>query len=269
MNSKFVKKLAACIVASCLMATVAVPTVANAAGANYSVALTSIVDTTTNYRENPIGIDTDSLRFGWRMESNLIGQQQAAYEINLYKASDSSKAIWTTGKVDDGVSTGILYNGEPLDATTGYNWVVTVWDEQGKTYVSDPAYFETGVTNEQDWNAAEFIQLPVSSAAPIFRTEQTVDGIVDSARLYITAIGVYEAYINGEQVGKINKDGTTTYHHMNPGYGNGTTTIGYETYDVTSYLNDDAPFALSILAGTGWNDGKGDGAREALLDSQQ
>ena len=51
MNSKFVKKLAACIVASCLMATVAVPTVANAAGANYSVALTSIVDTTTNYRE--------------------------------------------------------------------------------------------------------------------------------------------------------------------------------------------------------------------------
>ena len=107
LNSKFVKKLAACIVASCLMATVAVPTVANAAGANYSVALTSIVDTTTNYRENPIGIDTDSLRFGWRMESNLIGQQQAAYEINLYKASDSSKAIWTTGKVDDGVSTGI------------------------------------------------------------------------------------------------------------------------------------------------------------------
>ena len=260
LNSKFVKKLAACIVASCLMATVAVPTVANAAGANYSVALTSIVDTTTNYRENPIGIDTDSLRFGWRMESNLIGQQQAAYEINLYKASDSSKAIWTTGKVDDGVSTGILYDGEPLDAATGYNWVVTVWDEQGKTYVSDPAYFETGVTNEQDWNAAEFIQLPVSSAAPIFRTEQTVDGTVDSARLYITAIGVYEAYINGEKVGKINEDGTTTYHHMNPGYGNGTTTIGYETYDVTSYLNDDAPFALSILAGTGWNDGKGDGA---------
>ena len=260
MNSKFVKKLAACIVASCLMATVAVPTVANAAGANYSVAQTSIVDTTTNYRENPIGIDMDSLRFGWRMESNLIGQQQAAYEVNLYQADDSSKAIWTTGKVEDGVSTGIVYDGEPLAAATGYHWVVTVWDKDGKSYSSNPAYFETGVTNEQDWNAAEFIQLPVSSAAPIFRTEQDVDGKINSARLYITAIGVYEAYINGEQVGKINGDGTTTYHHMNPGYGNGTTTIGYETYDVTSYLNDDAPFALSILAGTGWNDGKGDGA---------
>ncbi len=170
--------------------------------------------------------------------------------MTLYKEAEPDNAIWSTGKVERGLSVGVNYDGDPLDNATGYLWTVKVWDKDGKTYTSEPARFETGVTDEQDWLDTEFIQLPASGSAPIFRTEQEIGGKVDSARLYITAGGVYEAYINGEQVGKV-KDDQTVYHHMNPGYGNGNVSIMYETYDVTPYLKDQDAVALSILAGNG------------------
>ncbi|MGN1098344.1 MAG: hypothetical protein ACI4SS_05555, partial [Clostridia bacterium] len=42
-----------------------------------------IVDMTTEYQTNPLGIDTDCVRFGWKMESDKIGSRQTAYEIRV------------------------------------------------------------------------------------------------------------------------------------------------------------------------------------------
>lgn len=257
MNTKAIRKVAAALLASCLLASAALPSFADPMPAERTAAQTSILDLTTEYLKNPLGIDTDTPRFGWRMESSLIGQMQTAYEVNLYKDGEPGRAVWTTGRVENGLSVGVNYDGEPLEAATRYFWTVKVWDKDGKTVVSQPSYFETGVTEEQEWLDTEFIQLPASSSAPIFRTEQQLGGAVDSARLYITAGGIYEAYINGQQVGKVEGD-KTTYHHMNPGYGNGNVSLGYETYDVTSYLKGQDAVALSILGGNGWINVRGD-----------
>lgn len=42
---------------------------------------------------------------------------------------------------------------------------------------------------------------------------------------------------------------------MNPGYGNGNVSLGYQTYDVTSLLEGENTAAVSVLAGNGWKFG--------------
>lgn len=83
-------------------------------------------------------------------------------------------------------SVGIPYGGgTPLEEGTAYQWTVTVWDEDGVSVTSDMGTFETGVSNQDTWQNAEFIRLNQSSSAPIFRTEQELQGEVASARATI------------------------------------------------------------------------------------
>ena len=215
----------------------------------------SISGMTTEYLTNPVGIEADSVHFGWQMNSNIIGKMQSAYQIQVFQSGEKTP-VWDSGKVESSDSMGIAYGGEtPLEEGTAYNWTVTVWDEDGVSATSDMGGFETGVTNQEMWKSAEFIRLNQSSSAPVFRTEQKLSGEVASARLYITALGAYEAYINGERVGAVDAQGNTEYYHMNPGYGNGNVSLGYQTYDVTSLLEGDDTAAVSVLAGNGWKFG--------------
>lgn len=256
MKHKLKQKLLASFVALSLFASAVIP--AGAAG-KPAVAHFSLAGLTTEYRDEPIGIDTDAPRFSWKMDSALIGQMQSAYEVKLYEGGAEGTPVWTTGRVEDSASVAIRYDGEPLKAKTVYSWTVTVWDADGCGVTSEPASFETALGEDEAWQNAAFLQLEESEAAPIFRTEQPLAGEVSSARLYITALGVYQAYLNGEQVGAVQEDGTVRYNHMNPGYGNTDVELTYQTYDVTSYLKGESA-ALSILAGTGWFNGMKNGA---------
>lgn len=215
----------------------------------------SVSGMTTEYLQDPVGIEADSVHFGWQMDSGIIGKMQSAYQIQVYRAGND-EPVWDSGKVESSDSVGIPYGGgTPLEEGTAYQWTVTVWDEDGVSVTSDMGTFETGVSNQDTWQNAEFIRLNQSSSAPIFRTEQELQGEVASARLYITALGAYQAYINGERAGTVDAEGNTEYHHMNPGYGNGNVSLGYQTYDVTSLLEGENTAAVSVLAGNGWKFG--------------
>ncbi len=254
MSRKLKHKVLASVLAVCMLTSaMAVTTTAQ----TDSTSSTSIVDLTTEYRDQPIGIDTDAPRFSWKMDSNLIGQEQTAYQVNLYQGEASGQPIWTTGKVKDDSSVAIQYDGEPLQPKTVYYWTVTIWDRNGETTTSEPTKFETGLGEDANWEKAAFLCLEESSSAPIFRTEQTLTGNkIASARLYITSLGAYQAYINGKQVGNVQSDGSMTYNHMSPGYGNTDVSLTYQTYDVTDLI-DQSNVALSVLAGTGWYGGMG------------
>lgn len=212
----------------------------------------SIENLKTEYMTDPIGIETDSVHFSWNLESLLIGAKQAAYQIQVFEKGQDSLQVWDSGKVQSDQSVGIPYEGDELLEGVSYRWTVQVWNENGNMVTSKEAEFETGVTHQKEWTDTEFIRMNKSATAPIFRTEQELSGTVESARLYITALGVYEAYINGERVGIDKEEGVTEYHHMNPGYGNKNISMGYQTYDVTDWLKDSDRAAVSILAGTGW-----------------
>jgi hypothetical protein len=80
------------------------------------------------------------------------------------------------------------------------------------------------------------------SPEPLLRREFTVDKSVARARLYATALGVYELRLNGRRVGD---------YHLAPGWTDYHTRIQYQTYDVTDLLQP-GENALGALLGQGW-----------------
>ncbi len=257
-QKKLGKRVLSLALAACLTVGPAMPQTA----ARADTRQTRISNLTTEYMANPLGIEADSVRFGWNMGSNRIGAKQAAYQIQV---TSGKSTVWDSGKVESQRSTGIRCEGA-LEEGTEYQWSVTVWDEKGESY-TEHAGFETGVSNQQSWKDAAFIRLNASPAAPVFRTEQELDAAkeISKARLYITALGAYEAYVNGSRVGEAQEDGTLLYHHMNPGYGNGDVSLGYQAYDVTSFLAGSQRAAVSAIVGTGWKNGMGNTTSQPAL----
>jgi len=221
---------------------------------------TKIYDLATNYLYNPLGIDCENIRFSWKMASNVIGERQRAYELKVFKVDEVNNReilIWEK-KAQSEKSVGILYEGEKLEEGTKYSWQVKVFNERGESFAPDKAYFETGVINSKYWTGADFISLSQKSyACPIFRMEKGLKNKkILKARLYITAMGVYLAYVNSNRVGVYEKDGFY-YTHLGPGYSNGNVSLTYQTYDITDFLKGDK-IAVSVMLGAGWYNGMGE-----------
>jgi alpha-L-rhamnosidase len=84
---------------------------------------------------------------------------------------------------------------------------------------------------------------PSHNSTPIVRTQFTTGTKnIDHARLYVTARGVYEMFLNGNRVGN---------DYFNPGFTQYNVTHMYQTYDVTSMLNK-GNNALGAMLGEGW-----------------
>ena len=84
---------------------------------------------------------------------------------------------------------------------------------------------------------------PSHNSTPMLRTSFKVPAkTVQGARLYVTARGIYELYLNGKRVGD---------DYYNPGLTQYNITHMYQTYDVTSMLKA-GDNALGAMLGEGW-----------------
>ena len=78
---------------------------------------------------------------------------------------------------------------------------------------------------------------------PMLRTTfKTAAKAVEGARLYVTARGIYEVFLNGKRVGD---------DYYNPGLSQYNVTHFYQTYDVTSMIRP-GDNALGAMLGEGW-----------------
>jgi alpha-L-rhamnosidase len=84
---------------------------------------------------------------------------------------------------------------------------------------------------------------PSRNSMPMLRTEFSAEKGVQQARLYVTARGVYEIYLNGNRVGE---------DYFNPGLTQYNKTHMYQTYDVTSMIIPGEGNALGARLGEGW-----------------
>lgn len=116
---------------------------------------------------------------------------------------------------------------------------------------SEPATVEAGLLEASDWKA-EWIT-PVSShpdaqgIAPVLSRTFDVDAsTVVSARLYITARGIFRATLGGRRIGE---------EHFAPGWTPYDSMLRYRVYDVTAML-DRGPNRLSVVLGNGWFRGR-------------
>ena len=141
----------------------------------------------------------------------------------------------------------VLYAGKKLQSRRRVCWKVIVWDETGMAAESAPAWFELGLLERKDWEArwvgAALVGGPRSTIpAPYLRKAFRLSGDVQSARLYVTALGLYDCSINGRPVGnRVFAPGWTDYRRR----------IQYQVYDVTDLLHA-GQNALGAVLGDGW-----------------
>lgn len=83
----------------------------------------------------------------------------------------------------------------------------------------------------------------MGKVCPLFRKDFYIDKQVESAFLYITARGVYEATLNGQRVGDfIMAPGWTVYHKR----------LQVQKYDVTAFLQEENSLILHLAEGWFW-----------------
>ncbi len=116
---------------------------------------------------------------------------------------------------------------------------------------SEPLHIEAGLLDESDWSAifispcreeAEGITAP----SPCLRKEFTAGPGLVKARLYSSALGLYECCINGVKAGdQLFTPGWTSYDSV----------LNYQTYDVTSLIKE-GKNAISAVLAEGWYKGR-------------
>lgn len=209
--------------------------------------------------KNPIGFYDATPSFSWKLPQGV--QSQTAYRIVAASNPDllPNKAdIWNSGKIKSDQSIYVKYAGRKLTSRQKVYWQVQFWDQnEKKSAWSEVAHFELGLLQNSDWQG-KWISIPHDQLvemdyrnsllfpAQYIRKEIVLEKPVDQARLYVTAKGVYEAYINGKKVGD---------DIMPPGwvpYGKYIPTL---TYDVTDMLKD-GKNTIAFAVAEGWYAGK-------------
>ena len=114
---------------------------------------------------------------------------------------------------------------------------------------SEPVAVEAALLHPGDWTASFVTPKDigrVGAPAPLLKGEFRVDGPVSSARLYTTALGTYQAWLNGRRVGdEVLAPGWTSYKER----------LCYQTFDVTALLTPGSN-TLQALLGNGWYRGQ-------------
>ncbi len=193
------------------------------------------------YLVAPLGIDVRQPRFSWVLGESQRGASQSAYQALVASSpsllSQDPGDVWDSGKVESGNSTHVIYAGHPLASGSTYYWKVRWWDQDGReSSYSHPAEFGMGLLSRSDWKG-EWI-----SGGNELRKEFRIPAAVESARVYVTALGYYELRMNGHRIG---------HRVLDPAYTTYPKRVLYATYDVTSELEPGAN-ALGVTLGGGW-----------------
>src|SRR5215212_7537741 len=159
------------------------------------------VEVRIEHHRQAFGIGTDRPRLSWIVETNGRIWHQARYELECYDADGNVRDQIKPVKSDQSVLTDWPF--EPLSSRERVTIRVRVWSTDGQTSDwSALVPIEAGLLHEEDW-AARFVgpdwdeDLSKPQPAPLLRREFDVRPGVRFARLYSTALGVYEAQLNG------------------------------------------------------------------------
>ena len=202
------------------------------AAAQLAVAAVTVTTPRCEYSDNPLGLDSSQPRLSWVLESSERAQRQSAYQVLVASSEEKLKGgqgdLWDSGKVASDQSIQLAYAGKPLSSRQRCFWKVRVWDQDGKTSESTPAFWEMGLLQPADWQAqwigfttnasskspfegARWIWFPEGNPAAnapkgerFFRRIVRLpdDATIKSALLALTVDDQFTLYVNGEEVGK-------------------------------------------------------------------
>jgi len=178
--------------------------------------------------DNPQVIDVVRPRLSWINVAGEgeRGQVQSAWEIRVAgtkeKLVNGEADLWNSGKVNTNQSVNVIYGGRALKSRQDCWWQVRTWDIDGKVSEwSEPAFWSMGLLDPGEWKAKwigapwqgeEPIPDPVRNEnrqmvlkempppAPLLRKKISISKEIKDARAYVTGLGYFEFYVNGEKV---------------------------------------------------------------------
>lgn len=225
--------------------------------------LPHIFPPTFEHHPDGLGIAHTRPRLSWRFSSDDDGVSpsiqeswyQTAYDIEISGPVSKDTKVFHISSTE---SVLVAWPAKPLKSRDVASVRVRSYaDVNGKPLVTEwsPwATCEVALLDRQDWSSSfitsttRFQAEEGGALRPIrFRKEFDIPDLktVAKARLYVTSLGVYNAYINGTQAGDhVMAPGWTSYNHR----------LNYQVFDVTPSLKESN--ALSVEVGEGWYAGR-------------
>jgi hypothetical protein len=217
------------------------------------------------YDSFPLGIETQHPRFSWVLSSLERSQEQSAYQILVSDnpellAADKGN-VWDSRKVNSAQSIQVEYAGSALKSSQKYFWKVKVWNRKGEASAwSQPASWQMGLLSKSDWSGAQWISLKeldmatykgmnekdildkVKNIQPQFRKDFRISKSIKSATAFVSGLGHFDFFINGQKVGD---------HFLDPGWTTYEKYVLYVTFDITKQLQS-GNNTLGIMLGNGF-----------------
>ncbi len=223
------------------------------------------------YVENPTNISEKHPRFSWIFQSSERNRQQSSFRILVANQRDllsqNRGNCWDSGVVNSWETTQHEYRGAELQPDHTYFWKVILRDNKGQVYESPIARFETALFSQGEWKA-QWIGKPSGNEilpekgfygsvkeqsaygdtivhngrSLLLRKEIRLNKKVSSAKAFVSGVGFYEFYVNGNRVGDFVLNPAKTPYHKH---------ILYDTYDVTKFLKQ-GENVVGFHLGNGW-----------------
>ena len=235
---------------------------------NASVSIKNLKSTVNEHPSLPGKV---TALFSWQMQTGQRNQVQTAYQVMVSETQDqlntSKGIVWDSGKLNSSQSALVSYNGPELKPAQIYYWKVKIWNQDNHSSAwSEMATFHAGLLSDSDWRDAKWIGyrdlLPelkvvpgiheggdemgklglLRPIVPLLRKEFEASGEIESAMLFISGLGQYEAFIIGEKIGN---------SFLAPGWTNYDKTVLYNSYNVTSMLHN-GQNVLGAIVGNGF-----------------
>ncbi|MEO6520948.1 MAG: family 78 glycoside hydrolase catalytic domain [Mucilaginibacter sp.] len=190
---------------------------------------------------DPLGIDALNPRLSWEINSDIRNVQQTAYHIlvasSAAKLAANTGDLWDSGVIKSDKSIQINYAGRVLASRIACFWKVQVITNKGTSDWSKPATWSMGLLKPADWqgkwigldkafpwdSVSKFSRL----SARYFRKEFKAQSAIKKATVYVSGLGLYELYVNGNKIGD---------QVMAPAPTDFTKSVKYNTYDVTAQV---------------------------------
>ncbi len=203
-----------------------------------------IINATVEQQDGSRALATAQPRFSWNYETDAQNVVQTSYRIivasTLENAQKGIGDLWDSKEVKSNQMLYVPYGGTPLKSRDRAYWKVMATvtsDGHSKTKVtSEIGAFEISLLSPDDWQARwighefddDVLKGHTRLAARYLRKEFKLEKEVAEARLYISGMGVYSAYINGAEVApeELLKPTLSWYSKR----------VYFNTYDVTEML---------------------------------
>lgn len=197
-----------------------------------------IIDLKTNHIKNPLGFHMENARLEWKV-TGARGRKTEKACVRVLSGEKMQETLLTKETREHF----LVIPCDVLKPSTRYFWNVSVSDDTGDSAVSETVWFETPKA-EHTW-AARWITPKDSSDRVLEKTFQ-VQGDIQSALLSISAVGLYEACLNGQKIGD---------EYLTPNFNDYDTAIQFQTYHVENLLRK-GENTLRIMMGNGWYKGR-------------